>query len=93
MKTNKSIPSAYTQERAVPVEGKAEAPRTDPLVRTAHGILIMALVLGCLGGAAATASEHAGGHANALQPGGSIRVGTSVEVKHHHHIVNRPWMY
>jgi hypothetical protein len=91
MKTQQSIPNIYTQERAVPVEGKAEAPRTDPLVRTAHGILILALVLGCLG--ADAAAGHGGGHATALQPGGSIRVGTSVEAKNHRHITNRPWMY
>lgn len=88
------MPHAVPQARTVPVEGRTESPRPDPLGRTARGILILALVLGSLGAEAiALSSYHNSNHTGALQPVGSIHVGENAHLVKNNHFINRPWMY
>ena len=94
MKTHRWILHVAIQPRTVPVDGLPEALRTDPLVRTARGVLIVALALGSLGADAAASSGYgSAGHANAHQPAGNIRLAASANTISSGHLSNRPWMY
>jgi hypothetical protein len=71
-----------------PAEGLAEASRADPPRRAAHGILIMALVLGGLGAEGALTSGHSTGDQASTQhaaggnrPAASAYLTSSVRVK------------
>lgn len=93
MKTHRWIPHAIMQARAVPAEGLTAAVRTDSLGRSAHGFVILALVLGGLGADVAATSAHgSGAHASAHQPG-NIRHGASSYLMSAGHTTERPWMY
>lgn len=93
MKTHSWTLHVDTQSRTAPAEGRMAALRNDPLGRTTRGVLILALVIGGLGAEAAAISGHGSeGHAS-NHPAGKARVGTSVYLKTHSHVTNRPWMY
>ena len=90
MKAHRWIQPVGVHVRTVPAEGLAGAPRTDPLVRTARGMVILALVLGGLGAEAAASPGHVSAdHANGHQQTGNIRLMASATL----HIANRPWIY
>lgn len=94
MNTHRWILHVATQPRAVPAEGQTGALRADPLGRTARGILILALVLGSLGVEATALSNHnTSDRTGAMQPTGSIRVGSNAHLVPNRHHINRPWMY
>ncbi len=94
MKTHKWIPHVVMQARIVPVETSPVTPRTDPLVHTARGILILALVLGSLGADAAASSGYGSvGHASASQPAGNIRLAVSAYTKSSGDMIPASWMY
>jgi hypothetical protein len=63
----------------------------DPMGRTTRGVLILALVLGGMA-ADAAAFSGTGGHVSALEPGGSIHVGSPVDLGKATR-TNRPWMF
>jgi len=88
MKTHKRILHVVIPARTVPVEGLTGPPEADPLVRTARGILILAVILGSLGTDAAVSSGYgSAGHASAHQQAASAHpIGSG-------HIANTPWMY
>jgi hypothetical protein len=89
MKTHRRVRHIAMHARTVPVGGLPETPRTDPMVRTTRGILILALLLGGLGAEATELSGHgSAGHASAHQLAGKIRLTASTS-----HISNRPWIY
>ncbi len=89
MKAHRRILHDVMPTRTVPVQGLAGALRTDQPIRTARGILILALALGSLGADAAVSSGHSSAdHARSHQPAGNIRlVATSS------HASNGPWIY
>ncbi len=94
MKTDRWILHVVIQARTVPVDGLPGALRTDPLVWTARGILILALVLGSLGaGAAASSGYGSTDHATAHQPAGSISLAASAYPISFGDTKNAPWMY
>jgi hypothetical protein len=87
MTTHRRILHEVTQARTVPVEGSTGAERADPLVWTARGIVILALVLGAFGADAAISPGHiSADHARAHQPAGSTHLAAG-------RITSRPWMY
>ena len=88
MNTHRRILHDAIPPRTVPVEGLAETPRTDPLDRTARGILILALALGGLGAGAVASPGHGAGHAISHQPAGTTRLTASASLT-----PDRPWMY
>ena len=91
MKTHKWILPADMQARIGPAESPAGVTRTEPPGRAARGILILALVLGGLGGlgaeGAVTAGHGAGDQASAQhaaganRPAGSAYLTSSVRVR------------
>jgi len=82
------------QARTVPAEGLPEALRTDPLVWTARGILILALVLGSLGADAAASSDYGSAdHASTHKPAGNIHLAASAYPIRSSQIIHTPWMY
>jgi hypothetical protein len=88
MKTQRQTLHVAKHARTVPVHGQTGVPRTDPLVRAARGILIMAVVLGSLGTEAVASSgaatvDHASGHHSA----GNIRLAAKTSAR------SSPWMY
>jgi len=86
MAKHRRILHEVAQPRIVPAEGLAGVVRTDPLVRTARGITILALVLGGLGAGAAASSGHSGAdHARTHQPAGNTHLAAAKS--------SRPWLY
>jgi len=86
MAKHRRILHEVAQPRIVPTEGVAGAVQTDPLVRTARGITILALVLGGLGAGAAASSGHSGAdHARTHQPAGNTHLAAAKG--------SRPWLY
>jgi hypothetical protein len=88
MKTQRQTLHVAKHARTVPVHGPTGVLRTDPLVRAARGILIMAVVLGSLGTEAVAVSgtatvDHASGHHSA----GTIRLAAKTSG------ARSPWMY
>jgi len=74
--------------RIGPAEGLAEVSRADPPRRAAHGILILALVLGALGAEHAITPGHSTGDqasthqaAGANRPAASVYLASSVHAK------------
>jgi hypothetical protein len=73
-------------------EGTPGAVRTDPLVRTAHGIAILAIALGGFGAGAAGALGHSGAsHVGAHHSAHSTHTGRGLTV--YGASVSRPWMW
>ncbi len=94
MKNHRWILHVVTQAQTVPAEVTPGAPRNDPLVRTARGMLILALLLGSLGAdAAASSAVGSVGHANGHQPAGTISLAASASAISSVRISNMPWMY
>jgi len=90
MKAHRWTQHVAKHARTVPAESLAEAPRTDPLARTARGMVILSLVIGGLGAAAAASPGHVSAdHANGHQQTGDIRLMASTVL----HTANRPWIY
>jgi len=88
MKTHRRVRYVAMHARTVPVEGLPETPRTDPMVRTTRGILIMTLVLGGVGADAAVSSSHVNAdHASSHQPAGHIHLAAG------NRAVSGPWIY
>jgi hypothetical protein len=88
MAKHRRILHEVAQPRTVPAEGLTGAVRTDPLVRTARGITILALVLGGLGaGAGASLGHSSTDHTRPHQPAGNTHLAAS------HIASSRPWMY
>jgi hypothetical protein len=91
MKTHRQTPHVAKHARTVPARGQAGAPRTDPVVRTTGGILVLAFALGSLGAGVTELSGHgSAGHASAHQQADNIRLAASASTIR---ISNRPWMY
>ena len=68
MKTHRRILHDVMPAQTVPVQGLAGALRTGPPIRTARGILVLALALGGLGADAAVSSGHGSAdHASSYQ--------------------------
>ena len=89
MKTHRWILHDVMPTRTVPVQGLAGALRTGPPIRTARGILILALALGGLGADAAVSSGHGSAdHASSHQPEGNIHLVASASPT-----AIRPWIY
>ena len=82
MTTHRRILHEVIPAQTVHAGGSTGAVRTDPLVRTARGITILALVLGGLGAGAAASS----GHSSADQPAGNTHLAAGS-------MSSRPWMY
>jgi len=97
MKTHRRILHVAIPARTIPVEALRGALGSDPMVRAARGILVLALVLGSLGslGTDATASAGHGSadHASAHQPAGNIRLAASAYPIGSGHMPDIPWMY
>ena len=94
MKTHRWILHGAIQARSVPLDGSTGAPRTDPLVGAARGILILALVLGSLGADALASSGYGNGdHASAHQSAGNVHPAARAYSISFSNIENRPWMY
>jgi len=88
MKTHRRILHDVMPARTVPVQGLAGALRTGPPIRTARGILILALALGGLGADAAASSGHGSAdHANSHQLVGNIHLAATG------HAARKPWIY
>lgn len=87
MKTHRRVRYVAMHARTVPFEGLPETPRTDPMVRTARGILVLALALGSLGAEAAAAGHGSTDHASSHQPTGNTRLTAST------HAASKPWIY
>jgi len=86
MKTHRRARYVAMHARAVPVQGLAGALRTGPPIRTARGILILALALGAIGAEAAASSAHSSAdHASSHQPAANLHVTASA--------AKRPWIY
>lgn len=88
MKTQRQTLHVAKHARTVPVHGQTGVLRTDPLVRAARGILIMAVVLGSLGTEAVASSgaatvDHSSGHHST----GTIRLAAKTSAR------SSPWMY
>jgi hypothetical protein len=79
--------------RTVQAKGLIKAPQNVSLGRATGGMVALALVLGGVGAEAAAASTHGGDHANAGQPGGTSRIGTSHTLASPDGVSQRPWMY
>jgi hypothetical protein len=87
MKTHRQTLHVAKHARTVPVHGATGVLRTDPLVRAARGIIIMAVVLGSLGTeAAATSSAVTADHASGHHSTGAIRLAAKTSAR-------SPWMY
>lgn len=93
MKTRSSMADAQKRERAVSGKGSVGAPRTDQPGQAAHGILIIALLLGGFGVVPVAASGYAGGHVNARYQSGHLRHKTMSDLAGSGHIIDSPWMY
>src|SRR5260221_1078203 len=76
MKTHRRILHVAIPARTIPVEALRGALGSDPMVRAARGILVLALVLGSLGSlgtdATASAGHRSADHARGPQPAGKI---------------------
>src|SRR5258708_37737075 len=86
MKTHRRILHVAIPARTIPVEALRGALGSDPMVRAARGILVLALVLGSLGSLGTDATASAGHRrarpARARPPPGQIRrAGRAVPVK------------
>jgi hypothetical protein len=91
MKAHRQPPHVAKHARTVPAKGQAGTPRTDPVVRTTGGILVLAFALGSLGAGVTELSGHgSAGHATARQQAGNIRLAASASGVH---MSNRPWMW
>jgi hypothetical protein len=89
MKAHRQAPHVAKHARTVPAKGQTGTPRTDPVVRTTGGILVVAFALGSLGAGVTELSGHnSTGHASAHQQASNIRLAASTI-----RISNRPWMY
>jgi hypothetical protein len=89
MKTHRQTLHVAKHARTAPADGVTEAQRTDPLVRTARRILILALVLGSIGAEAAASSGFAGtDHTSANQPTNHVQLTSAATMS-----VHSPWMY
>lgn len=87
MKAHRWTQYVARHARTVPDESLAGAPRTDPLARTARGMVILSLVIGGLGAGAVASPGHVStDHANGHQQTGNIRL---MVLK----TANRPWIY
>jgi hypothetical protein len=77
-----------TPARTVPVQGLAGTLRADSPIRTARGILILALAAGGLGvGAATSAGLSSADHASSHQPTGNVHLAAGT------HAASKPWIY
>jgi hypothetical protein len=89
MKKHRQILHVMTPARTTPVRPlRAELPADRPIWAT-RGILITALVLGCLGAGAATLPIHA--HTN--RPAGDPSLTVSTNSVSPRHIIGPAWMY
>ena len=88
MKTHRRVRYVAMHARTAPAEGLPETPRTDPMVRTTRGILILTLALGSLGADALVSASHVNAdHASSSQPAGHIHLAAST------HAASKPWIY
>lgn len=93
MKTHGRIPNAVVQPQTVTVRRSPGAHRANSTARTAGGILILTLVVGGAGAAAAESLGHnAPGQATGHRPAGSVHVATGTHATIVHKKSNRPWL-
>jgi hypothetical protein len=93
MKTHGRIPNAAALPRTATVPRSPGAHRANSTARTAGGILILTLVAGGAGAAAAGSLGHNGaGQARGDQPVGSAHVATGAHATIVHNKPDRPWM-
>lgn len=93
MKTHGRTPNAIAQPQTVTVRRSPGAHRANSTARTAGGILILTLVAGGAGAAAAGSLGHNGpGQATGHRPAGNVHVATGVGATIVYKKPNRPWM-
>src|SRR5258708_34573892 len=97
MKTHRRILHVAIPARTIPVEALRGALGSDPMVRAARGILVLALVLGSLGSLGTDATASAGPRraapAGAPQPAGDICLAASAFPLKTGHITAAPRVY
>lgn len=97
MKTHGQNSYVALHARTATAEGSPGAPRTDRVIRTARGLVILTLTLGSLGAAeAGSISLASPGHARGHQIVSNIRVGKHAKQVNPMHIGNGltgPWMW
>jgi hypothetical protein len=91
--THRWIPHAFMQARTSPLRESPQRQRVEPLTRAAHGILILACVLGALGADAAASGHGSADHARGQEPAGGVHLTASVDKVSSGLITPLPWMY